>query len=127
MAHMVIYHVSGMREMRILKREKNSNESSPREPRLDAVAMRQAYATMWSKIVTFGASSRSYAAGEWMFEHREAVPTPLGGGTIAHSPYTNQGEILERKRDSVMYRTRHEPTLASMGMPKAILYYTCII
>ena len=21
-----------------------------------------------------------------MFEHREAVPTPLGGGTIAHSP-----------------------------------------
>ena len=27
-----------------------------------------------------------YAAGEWMFEHREAVPTPLGGGMIAHSP-----------------------------------------
>ena len=28
-----------------------------------------------------------YGAGEWMFEHREAVPTPLGGagGTIAHS------------------------------------------
>ena len=27
----------------------------------------------------------SYATGEWMFENREAVPTPLGGGTIAHS------------------------------------------
>ena len=26
-----------------------------------------------------------------------------------------------------MYRTCHEPMLASMGMPKAILYYTCII
>ena len=26
-----------------------------------------------------------------------------------------------------VYRTWHEPMLASMGMPKAILYYTCII
>ena len=39
----------------------------------------------WGKNVTFGASSRSYAAGEWMFEHHGAVPTPLGGGAIAHS------------------------------------------
>ena len=29
--------------------------------------------------------SRSYATGEWMFEHREAVLAPLGGETIAHS------------------------------------------
>ena len=35
--------------------------------------------------MAFGASPCSHAAGEWMFEHREAVPTPLGGGTIAHS------------------------------------------
>ena len=35
--------------------------------------------------MAFGASPYSYAAGEWMFEHREAVPTPLGGGTIAYS------------------------------------------
>ena len=40
-----------------------------------------------------------------------------------HDP--SQGEILERKRDSVMYRTWHEPMLASMGMSKAILYNTC--
>ena len=39
----------------------------------------------WGENVTFGASSRSYAAGKWMFEHRGAVPTPLGGGAIAHS------------------------------------------
>ena len=39
----------------------------------------------WGKNVTFGASSRSYATGEWMFEHHGAVPTPLGGGAIAHS------------------------------------------
>ena len=39
----------------------------------------------WGKNVTFGASSHSYAAGEWMFEHHGAVPTPLGGGSIAHS------------------------------------------
>ena len=35
--------------------------------------------------MAFGASPYSYTAGEWMFEHRKAVPTPLGGGTIAHS------------------------------------------
>jgi hypothetical protein len=35
--------------------------------------------------MVFGASPYLYAAGEWMFEHREAVPTPLGGGAIAHS------------------------------------------
>ena len=26
-----------------------------------------------------------------------------------------------------MYRTCHEPMLASMGIPKAIIYHTCII
>ena len=36
-----------------------------------------------------GASSRSYAAGEWMLEDREAVPTPLSGGTIAHSTFND--------------------------------------
>ena len=35
--------------------------------------------------IAFGASLYSYAAGEWIFEHHEAVPTPLGGGTIAYS------------------------------------------
>jgi hypothetical protein len=39
----------------------------------------------WGENVTFGASSRSYAAEKWMFEHRGAVPAPLGGGEIAHS------------------------------------------
>ena len=39
----------------------------------------------WGENVTLGASSRSYAAGEWMFEHREAVLAPLGGETITHS------------------------------------------
>ena len=34
---------------------------------------------------SFSCSSRSYAAGERIFEHREAVPTPLGGRLIAHS------------------------------------------
>ena len=28
---------------------------------------------------------------------------------------------------AMLYRAWHEPMLASMGMPKAILYYTCII
>ena len=32
----------------------------------------------------------------------------------------------KQKLDSDMYRTWHEPMLASMGMPKATLYYTCI-
>ena len=31
-------------------------------------------------------STRVGAVGWPVFEHREAVPTPLGGGTIAHSP-----------------------------------------
>ena len=65
MAHMnrvVILHLWVMRERRILKRarEKKSNKA-PREP-IDA--MRQQ-----GKKMTVGASSRSYAAGEWMFEH----------------------------------------------------------
>jgi hypothetical protein len=38
--------------------------------------------------MAFGASPYSYTAGEWMFEQREAVPTPLGGGTIAYSIFT---------------------------------------
>ena len=35
--------------------------------------------------MAFGASPCSHAAGEWMFEHREAVTTQLGGETIDHS------------------------------------------
>ena len=73
MAHMVIYDVWGMREMQILKsvREKNSRIKLPESRLIDA--MRQ-----WGLKMTFGASSRFYAVGEWMFEHREAFPTPLG-------------------------------------------------
>ena len=40
----------------------------------------------WGKKVTLGASTRSNAAGEWMFEHCEAVLTPHGGSTVARSP-----------------------------------------
>ena len=47
--------------------------------------------------------------------------------TLLESVEVSQVEISVLKRDSVMYRTCHEPMLASMGMPKAILYYTCII
>ena len=38
-----------------------------------------------------------------------------------------QVKIYTKKLDSDMYRTCHEPMLASMGMQKATLYYTCII
>ena len=36
-----------------------------------------------------------------------------------------QVKIYTEKLDSDMYRTCHEPMLASMGMQKAILYNTC--
>ena len=34
------------------------------------------YACEWGEKAAFGASPRSYAAGEWMFEHRAASLTP---------------------------------------------------
>ena len=65
------------------------------------------------------------------YEEAAATTAPVSSGIAdtaqPGSAVSDQGEILERKRDSVMYRTWHEPMLASMGMPKAILYYTCII
>ena len=38
---------------------------------------------------------------------------------------TGQVKIYTKKLDSDMYRTCHEPMLASMGMQKAILYNIC--
>ena len=77
MNRMVVLHMWAMRERRIFEaRAQKKSNKAPREP-IDAMRQR-------GKKMTVGASSRSYAAGEWMFEHREAVLTPLGGGTITH-------------------------------------------
>ena len=83
MAHMdrmIIVHVWGMREEQNSKRaQKEISNKAPRDAGADG-----RYVSNGFKMA-FGASPYSYAAEEWMFEHREAVPTPLGGGTIAHS------------------------------------------
>ena len=87
MAHMdrmIIVNLWGMRERRILKRvrEKISNKA-PQEP-IDAISyMRLNGVTKYFR--SFFTLARDDAAGEWIFEHREAVSTPLSDGTIAHS------------------------------------------
>jgi hypothetical protein len=80
MAHvdrMVMVHVWGMCEEQNSKRAQKNSNKAPREP-MDAMCQ------MGLKWLS-EPSPYSYAAGKWMFEHRKAVSTPLGGGTIAHS------------------------------------------
>ena len=40
----------------------------------------------WGQKVRFGASTRSNVGVERMFEHCEAVLTPVGGSPVAQSP-----------------------------------------
>jgi hypothetical protein len=58
-----------------------------------------------------------------MFEDREADPTPLS--VVWDAARRAQVKIYTKKLDSGMYRTCHEPMLASMSMQKAILHDIC--